>query len=313
VNGWDRAEVRARSGEATDIQLKRKDEGTGASKKVWVRVVDKESDNNTGDPCDAFSDVELDVPRGATVQLQTRDSSIEVSDVAVVYAQTQNGDVDIEKSGKIVDASSIGGSISVSESKGRISLHTASGTIDASDVRPADPTDTFEARSLGGEITLNDVAHTQVSATTLNGSLSVNGPLAAAGRYNLRTMSGGITLSMPEDASFQLIARISHAADIITDFPITLTSQTAAKPMPVHAPVSPAKPSAEAKPAPKPPSDPVVVKVEPAVIVKMKAKAKGEPGELPGMSLRRLEGIHGTGDAKLELASFSGTIRLQKQ
>src|SRR5947207_390329 len=69
VNGWDRAEVRARSGEATDIQLKRKDEGTGPSKKISVRVVDKESDNNTDDPCDAFSDIELDVPRGATVQL----------------------------------------------------------------------------------------------------------------------------------------------------------------------------------------------------------------------------------------------------
>ena len=213
---------------------------------------------------------------------------------------------------KIIDASSIGGSISVSESKGRIALHTASGTIDASDVRPADPTDTFEARSLGGEITLNDVAHTQVIANSLNGSLSMNGPLAKAGRYNLRTMSGGITLSMPEDSSFLLSARISHAAEIITDFPITLTSQTGPKPMPVPAPPSTAKPSVEAKPAPAPPSD-VVVKVEPAVVVKMKAKVKVEPGELPGMSLRRLEGIHGTGDAKLELASFSGTIRLQKQ
>jgi hypothetical protein len=312
VNGWDRNEVRARSVEAGDVELKRKDEGTEPAKKIEVRVKDK--DTNSNDPCEAYSELELDVPRGATVQLQTRDTDIDVSDVAVVYANTQNGDVDIEGVTRIVDAGTIGGGISLRDSRGRISLHSASGSIDATDVNPAEAGDTFDAKSLSGDITLDRVAHAQLNANTLNGGLCVTGPLASGGRYNFRTMSGNMTLTMPEDSSFQLSARFSQQAEVITDFPITLLSQTSAKPAPVASPATAAKAQPAPPPTPTVGPGPIVVEVNPQVITKIKTK-KGGPVvvDLSGVSLRRLEGIHGTGDAKLELASFSGTIHLQKQ
>lgn len=320
VNGWDRNEIRARSLEAADVVFKRKDEGSEPVKKVDVRVRDKQSEVDHNDPCEAYSELELDVPRAATVQLQTRDSDITVADVAIVYANTQNGDVDIERAAKIVDAGTIGGGISLRESRGRISVHSASGNIDANDVRPAESVDTFEARSLGGEITLENVRHAQLSAHTLNGDLSVTGPLTSGGRYNFRTMSGDITLTLPEDSSFQFVARLSYSADIITDFPVTLISQSSGKmaPLPAPMPAPTTAPTAAPPDAAKPPapeSDGVVVKVEPEVITKIKTKG-GQPSvvvDLSSLSLRRLEGFRGTGDAKLELASFSGTIHLQKQ
>lgn len=316
VNGWDHNEVRARSVEAGDIELRRKDDGTEQAKKIEVRVKDKEAEGNSSDPCEAYSELELDVPHGATVQLQTRDTDIEVSDVAVVYASTQNGDVNIERATKIVDAGTIGGGISLRESKGRISLHSASGSIDATDVKPADAGDAFDAKSLGGDITLDHVTHSQLTANTLNGGLCVSGPLVSGGRYNLRTISGDMTLTIPEDSSFQLSARFSQQAEIVTDFPITVLSQTSAKPAPV------ASPAPASKPAPAAPADPktptvgpgaIVVEVNPEVITKIKTKKGPVVVDLSGLSLRRLEGIHGSGDAKLELASFSGTIHLQKQ
>src|SRR5262245_30605462 len=109
VNGWDHDEVRAYSNEAGNIELRRKDEGTGPAKKIDVRVTDKETESAQGDPCEAYSDVELNVPHGATVQLRTRDSDIEVSDVATVYVNTQNGSVTIEHVTKVIDAGSVGG------------------------------------------------------------------------------------------------------------------------------------------------------------------------------------------------------------
>jgi hypothetical protein len=314
VTGWDRSEVRARSVEAGDIELRRKDEGADPARKIEVRVRDKESEVRTGDPCDAYSELELDVPHGATVQLQTRDSDIDVADVAVIYAGTQNGDVSIERATKIVEAGTIGGGISLKESKGRISLHSASGSIDATNVKPAEPGDTFDAKSLGGEITLDHVTHAQLSANTLNGGLCVTGPLTSGGRYNFRTMSGDMTLNLPENSSFQLSARFSQQAEIITDFPITLLSQTSAKPVTAStpAPAPKATPSGPASPAVEPGT--VIVEVDPKVIAKVKTKKMGGVVvDLSGMTLRRLEGVCGSGDARLEVASFSGTIHLQKQ
>ena len=313
VNGWDRSEVRARSVEAGDIELRRKDEGADPARKIEVRVRDKESEVHAGDPCEAYSELELDVPHGATVQLQTRDSDIDVADVAVVYAGTQNGDVSIERATKIVEAGTIGGGISLKESKGRVSLHTASGSIDATNVKPAEPGDTFDAKSLGGEITLDHVTHAQLTANTLNGGLSVTGPLASGGRYNFRTMSGDMTLYLPENSSFQLSARFSQQAEIITDFPITLLSQTSAKPVTAStpAPAPKATPSGPVSPAVE--RGAVIVEVDPKVIAKVRTKKGGVMVDLSGMTLRRLEGVCGTGDARLEVASFSGTIHLQKQ
>ncbi|HXD31926.1 MAG TPA: DUF4097 family beta strand repeat-containing protein [Pyrinomonadaceae bacterium] len=313
VKGWDRNEVQARSSEAADIVLRRKDAGAGPPTKMEVRVTDKESGASSGDPCEAYSDLVLSVPQGATVQLQTRDSDIEVSDVAVVYVQTQNGDVTIERASKIVEAATIGGGISLRDSQGRISLHSASGTIDAADVKPAESSDTFDAKSLGGDITLDHITHAHLTANTLNGGLCVSGPLAAGGRYNFRTMSGDMTLTIPENSSFQLSARYSQQAEIITDFPITVLSQTNAKPAPVVTPAPAPKPAPGASSSEPVVPAPVVVEVNPDVVTKIKTKKGTVVVDLSALSLRRLEGIHGSGDAKLELSSFSGTIHLQKQ
>ncbi|MDQ2856814.1 MAG: DUF4097 domain-containing protein [Acidobacteriota bacterium] len=313
VHGWERNEVRVRSTEAAEIKFQRKDPGVEASpvRKIELLILDKEQGPTQPGFCESSSEIELDVPRGATVQLRTRDSDISVFEVATAYVNTQNGDVMIEHATTQVEAGSISGGISLKDSSGRINLHSAGGSIEASDVRPAEAGDTFEARSLGGEITLDNVTHTQLSAHTLNGSLSVTGPLARSGRYNFRTMSGDITLTMPEDSSFQVSARFSQRAEIITDFPLTLIPLPSAPAIPAVAPaaVVPASPPAGMAPQ----SDSAHEKDSPEIIAKVKTKKGTMVIDVASVTLRRLEGIHGTGDAKLELASFSGTIHLQKQ
>jgi len=153
---WNRNEVRVRSSEAAEIKFQRKDEGADASpaKKIELLVLDKEEAPEQPGFCESSSEIELDVPRGATVQLRTRDSDISVFEVATVYVNTQNGDVSIERATRTVEVGSIGGGISLKESSGRINLHSAGGSIEANDIRPAENGDTFEAHTLSGEITL---------------------------------------------------------------------------------------------------------------------------------------------------------------
>ncbi|MCU1264862.1 MAG: hypothetical protein JWM21_1180 [Acidobacteria bacterium] len=310
VHGWDRNEVRVRSGEAAEIKFQRKDQGAEVSpvRKIELLILDKEQGPTQPGFCESSSEIELDVPRGATVQLRTRDSDINVFEVATAYVNTQNGDVTIEHATTAVQAGSIGGGISLRDSSGRINLHSAGGSIEATAVSPADAADTFEAHSLGGEIMLDHVTHARLSADTLNGSLSLTGPLARSGRYSFRTMSGDMTLTLPEESSFQLSARFSQKAEIITDFPLTLIPQSSAQPAPKAAPRSAVPVPPVEGPAPLPVAAPKKDFPEAGVRVKTKVLV-----DVSSVTLRRLEGIHGSGDAKLELASFSGTIHLQKQ
>src|SRR6266850_57127 len=102
-----------REGKEPDQQVERK---LAADANVSVRVCVQSGSITVHGPgrttsCLSFSDVELNVPRGATVQLQTRDGDIRTSDVATAYVNTQNGDVSIERASKAVDAGTIGGVI----------------------------------------------------------------------------------------------------------------------------------------------------------------------------------------------------------
>lgn len=343
VRGWDRNEVMATSNEGAHIELRRDGAGVAASKpatKVQVLVVDEGDELRPGRGCQSSSDIELSVPRGATVQVQTRDGGIEISGVATAYAGTQNGDIDIERVTRVIEVGTIGGNVTVSDSTGRIDVNSIGGNVVVTNVKPVDPADEFEATSVSGDLELEKLAHSEVSLRTVNGSMRMVGPLVSGGHYGINTMSGDVTLSLPANASFQLNAKISSRADIITDFPLTLqteaessagaaVSTTAATPaIPGVATVSvaqtpgvatvtvaqpPARPSTTApvppEATPRPQSE-VIVKPAPKVKVKPHEKS-GSPAVMVH-TLRRLSAICGSGDAIISLASFSGTLHLQK-
>src|SRR5215204_508522 len=116
VHGWDKNEVRVRSSDAAQIDFrhvdKPKDVSTSSSR-VDVMVFDR---MRTKGDCQASANVEMEVPQGATVQVQTRDGDIFIYGVAGAYAGSQNGDIMIERAGKFVEAGSVGGSISLKDS-----------------------------------------------------------------------------------------------------------------------------------------------------------------------------------------------------
>ena len=286
VRSWDKNEVRARSNDAVRIELKRADAAyqTGPARKLEVLMLDPADSQNATKECQAFGDVELMVPRGASVHVQTGDGSISIVGVASVYARTQTGDIDVQKASRSVEAVSFSGGVTVRDSTGRITLKSVGGDVDASNLSPDSSDDSLEASTISGGINLDDVTYTQISAKTINGNLSLNGPLAHGGQYSFNTTTGDVTLAMPADASFRLNARISPDCDIITDFPLTLTIETVTRAGRVTAPYvsaetpsekeSPSEkeapsPKAEARPSAHPaaPEPPVVVSVEPKVKV----------------------------------------------
>jgi len=288
VRGWDKDELHVRSLDAAQIEFKRidktKDPGKPAGR-IDVMVMDRSAANPRLD-CQALASVEMDVPAGATVQVQTRDGDITITGIAGAYAGSQNGDIMIDHATKLVEAGSVGGSIYLKDSSGRVNLSSAGGVVEVMNVRPLDDEDTFEVGTVSGDIQLTRVSNPKVTAKTVNGTVTMTGPLAKAGFYSFQNTTGDVVLGMPQDASFRLSAKISEKPGIVSDFALKYLSEP-----PPPSPAKPAKSPARTGPM-----------VTPIVV------------ERPATQhvLRRVNAICGTGDATISIASFGGTVRLKK-
>ncbi|HKY43104.1 MAG TPA: DUF4097 family beta strand repeat-containing protein [Pyrinomonadaceae bacterium] len=300
VRGWDKSEIRVRSLGAEQVEFRRIDRTKDTSKpatRVDVMVLNKAGVSNPRLDCQAFADVDMEVPLGATVQVQTRDGDIMISGVSGAYAGSQSGDITIERATKLVEAGSVGGSISLKDSSGRINLSSAGGSIEVLNIRAADAEDTFEVGTVSGDIQLDRVSIRKVTAKTVNGTVTMTGPLAKSGWYGFTNMTGDIVLGLPSDASFQLQAKVSEKHDIISDFKLNYVSEPS-PPVTPRAPSPAPTPKAEVK-KPLPKTGPVIT---PIVVQR----------QSPAFGLRRINAICGTGDAIISVNSFGGTVRLKK-
>jgi hypothetical protein len=130
VHGWDKNEIRVHSMDAEQLEFRRIDKPKNPNTpamRVDVMVLDKPSRANPKVDCQAIADVQMEVPAGATVQVQTNDGDITIAGVAAAYAGSQNGDIIIERATKLVEAGTVGGSILLKDSSGRINLSSAGG------------------------------------------------------------------------------------------------------------------------------------------------------------------------------------------
>jgi hypothetical protein len=327
VRGWEKNELRVRTSDAAQIELRRLDKGKDPSapaSRIDVMVLDSSSPKvsrvNARLDCQALADVDMDVPMSSTVQVQTRDGDISIVGVSAAYAGSQNGNITIERAAKIVEAGSVGGSISLKDSSGRVNLSSAGGIVVVANVKPSSSEDTFEVGTVSGDIQLDRVSNPKVMAKTVNGNVTMTGPLARSGYYAFTNMAGDVVLALPHDASFQLNAKVSEKRDIVSDFAlkyIEIPPPPPPAPAPKPGAAAPAsKPGAVAKagtPAAPAPKTPVVKGHPPQNTGPIVAPVVVErtPTVVP-YALRRVTAICGSGDATISVASFGGTVRLKK-
>ncbi|GAC1399347.1 MAG: hypothetical protein NVSMB56_14340 [Pyrinomonadaceae bacterium] len=220
VRGWDKKEVRARSKDEVGIEFR-----TNAMvNRVEVNFSSNKNDSKRGDinGCRASADVQLDVPRGATVQLKTRAGNIEVTGVADARVETLSGDVSLERVGRASEASSLSGDVRLRDSRGRVRLNSVSGGIEVVNVQTVESSDDFAAKTVSGDVRLENIAHARVEATTVSGEVRLSGYLARGGRYDFKTTSGDVTVILPSDVACQVNAKVFQSGDIISDFPLKM-------------------------------------------------------------------------------------------
>ncbi|HYN83695.1 MAG TPA: DUF4097 family beta strand repeat-containing protein [Pyrinomonadaceae bacterium] len=237
VQGWERKEVRAYSPEAGRIDLRHSEAVAGQPSAAGTPVgrvavlVGVPGDERVEPGEYGSGSVELNVPRGATVILHIQSGDVDVSDVAEARIDSASGDVNVRRVSRATDVNCFSGNVILDDAQGPVRLRSLSGEVSATRARPLSPRDDVQVSTTSGDITLEAVTHARVVAKTVSGGVSFEGPLAAAGTYDLRTTNGDVTLMLPADASFKINARVVTGGEIITDFPVKgATLQPAPKP-----------------------------------------------------------------------------------
>ena len=214
ARGWERNEVHARVSDGVQIDLTRLDQTkSGAATELKLTVA-----NSGRSSCLPMGDIELDVPRHATLKLQTSNGDISVTEVARINASSQSGSARLTKVRDEVNVSTIGGEIFVRDSTGSFKLHAIGGSVDADDLGPATTGDVFEADTIGGDIVLRRVRHQRLRVNTVSGEVDYSGPLSRAGRYSFQSISGRLRLTLPGNSSFRLSGTLGRDGDLRNDF-----------------------------------------------------------------------------------------------
>lgn len=263
VRGWRRNEVRAlvEDGKLGFKVLKRNADKAAS----WLTIVgfDPKEPVKPGqyrrNECLSGSNIEIEVPQGAVVDIASRNANFKVESVAKIKVVNVNGDVLIRDVREEAEISSLAGNVVAEDSTGKVKLKSTTGNVFGIRLKPLNDTDSLSANSDSGNVTLQDVTHARIVGGSSNSNLNYFGSVVAGGVYDFKTVTGAVTLFLPLKSSFQLSATTNSTLQ--TNLP------------------------------------------------SFKPTLQSKPGQTP----RRIVGVYGDGDATINLVSFGGALRLQKQ
>lgn len=205
VSGWERSEVRVfiAEGEGAGFRTRKSNSQNQPSVLSVYGVESPEEGGQGVGRCLSGSDIQLDVPIGATIKLKGQESSIEirVDSVAKVSVRNDEGDVRLTGITEGLDVKTFEGDIYVEDSKGAIDLDTVNGSIVAFGLEPNGDGDIFRVKTHSGSTVIQNVAHSILESSSISGLIRYSGSLQNGGQYSFRSTSGQIVVEMPPDSS----------------------------------------------------------------------------------------------------------------
>ncbi|HTM25533.1 MAG TPA: DUF4097 family beta strand repeat-containing protein [Vicinamibacterales bacterium] len=157
-------------------------------------------------------------PAGTRVSIESISGNIKVTDIkGDITAGTVSGDVRISGAGRVGSAKSISGTIEISDAQveGALEASSVSGDVILRRIRAG----RIAGGSVSGSIKLEDVQSDEVSAHTTSGEVYFSGALARRGRYELKSFSGEVRLTLSGNTGFEIDAN-SFSGDIRSDLTI---------------------------------------------------------------------------------------------
>jgi DUF4097 and DUF4098 domain-containing protein YvlB len=164
-------------------------------------------------------DYTVTAPAGTRVTASSISGTIQITDIkGDVSASTISGEVKISGASRINSVHSVSGSIEISDVKtdGSIEASTVSGSVHLRRVTAH----RAGGGSVSGEIKFEDISCESVGAHTTSGAITMSGALARHGHYELKAFSGDVRLTLAGNTGFAIEAN-SFSGDVRSDFPIT--------------------------------------------------------------------------------------------
>lgn len=230
IRGWQRNEVRTmiEGGNKIGYKILQKN---GDGKPNYLMLVGFDPKNAASrapkEGCLSGDLIEIEVPYGSSISYESRSGSdLLIEEVGKAKINNTRGTISIREISERAEVSSISGSILAEDVTGEVLLKTFSGDIAAYRLKTASPTDSLKISSSGGNVVLQDCAHSNIEASTNRGDLIAFGKVVSGGRYNYNTTSGSVTLFLPIESSFQLTATFTTEADFQTNFPVKTKTET---------------------------------------------------------------------------------------
>ncbi len=215
VNGWERSEVRAFVSDGSQVGFAIIEKGKQNNSPIWIKILGFDpatNKENNPDECLSGDSIEIDVPRGAIVNVKSNVSEMRFDSVAKVTVENGGGDIFFSNIARGIEARTYEGDVTVEGSSGAMSLQSTTGNILAFDVSSGEIGDIFKAKTSNGTITLKNIRLRQIEAGSNTGSINFNGKFLSGGQYSFGTSNGSINLVIPPDSSLKMFASYGYGS-----------------------------------------------------------------------------------------------------
>ena len=210
INGTEANEVRVfvRDGRKFEFKSLEKNPETGNANWIWVTSVG--SPGRAVGPsanCLAGESVEIDMPLGGSLMLDAQASGTVVDSVKKATLNILRGDISVRNISGGLNAVVNRGDVVVESSSGSISVESTAGNILVFDVKPGHVGDLLKIRATGrGNVSLQNVSHRQIDASSISGNVSFAGKFLSGGIYKFKTSAGSVRMLLPADTSCKVVA-----------------------------------------------------------------------------------------------------------
>jgi hypothetical protein len=157
-------------------------------------------------------DYEITAPSWMPLRIEGTYNFVSVEGAqAEVFANTVRGDVVI-KGGTTVTAKSVEGEVQVDGARGKVTISSVNERI-----RISNASGEITAETINGGITMTGIDSKSVDASTVNGTISFEGKLAAGGHYAFGTHNGDVLMGIPDGSNATFTLR-TYQGSVSTDF-----------------------------------------------------------------------------------------------
>ncbi len=192
VTGWNRNEVKI-TGTVGDDTGGLAITGGGDELKIEVEIPEGRHSGNR----DLDANLEISVPAGARIDLESVSSSAEVDGVSgMVRVETVSGSIDVDGAPQSVHAESVSGTVRLVGSRGKVHAESVSGSVEIDGGEGE-----ISASSVSGTITAEVGEIDRGRFETVSGEIRFQGALAPDGELTVEGHSGEIDIALPAGTS----------------------------------------------------------------------------------------------------------------